>query len=154
MYFSTHVIGQQSNLESDKILTIPKSIEWKYESEEKISDAHKDFNLKGFNDVENKISEEMCRIINVSELKTNYSLYETLKDNKAEGVFYTFDDEMEIIYTMENYRSLVSGQKMTILKTYICKDVKITVLKMISCDTLLPQNKLVFNQFIDTYSKK
>ncbi|MBK9736629.1 MAG: hypothetical protein IPO92_17385 [Saprospiraceae bacterium] len=141
-------------MEIDKILTIPKSLEWKYESEKKISNIQKDFDIKGLIEKENKVSEEMCRVINVSELKTNYSLYETLKDNKAEGVFYTFDDEMEIIYTMENYRSLVSGQKMIILKTYICRDTKITVLKMISCDTLLSQNKLVLNQFIDSYSKK
>ena len=131
--------------------SLKSNVSWKTERTEKKKTDQKVFVLDKMVIKENIKDSQADYTLQISEAPTRFNPYEVLKENKPEGIFYNFDDVNNIIQTMTKGED-ENGDSTDILIAYICKDNKVSVIKMVSLSELQPKNRAIYNQWISKLS--
>ena len=131
--------------------SLKSNVSWKTERTEKKKTDQKVFVLDKMVIKENIKDSQAGYTLQISEAPTRFNPYEMLKENKPEGIFYNFDDVNNIIQTMTKGED-ENGDSTDILIAYICKDNKVSVIKMVSLSELQPKNRAIYNQWISKLS--
>lgn len=94
-------------------------------------------------------NDEECNTVTVAQGNTKIPYYEWVKIHKKEGIFYSFDEEKEIISAMYRFKN---GQNYTtVLKSLICASDKITEITLTSCENSLSKNKSLLRKLTEDY---